>query len=167
MFSGCASVLSERKYAVTFDNAGGPTYFAVADRKQNVIHQGVTPQQVTLDAKAFPFWPAKYQVSFAGQEGFTHEQEIKAGFDPWIAGNILLGGVAGTIVDGATGAMFKLPGRVDGQVPAQYAMTDVTQGAAVIAANTKKLETAEPNESGVKQVQHEQTAAATESSFLK
>lgn len=125
---GCATIASEKRYPVTVDNTHGPTFFSVQDRKNNVVHQGVTPQQVTLDAKSFPFWPAKYTVVYAGTDSMTQSRELKAGFDPWVAGNILIGGGAGAIVDGATGAMFKLPKRVEGDIPAQFAVVDPNEG---------------------------------------
>ncbi|OYP37900.1 hypothetical protein [Rhodopirellula sp. MGV] len=132
--SGCATLLSERRYPVTIDNPPGPTYFSVVDHKQNVIHQGVTPQQVTLDAKRFPFIPAKYGVVFAGAGNTSQTREIKAKPDPWIVGNLLVGGVPGVIVDGASGAMYKLPKKVEGFVPTTATVTDASQGAVIANA---------------------------------
>ena len=157
MFSGCATILSERQYPVTFENSGGPTYFAVRNRKGEIVHQGVTPQQVTLDSKAAPFWPAKYNVTFAGQGDFVQQRELKANMDPWVAGNILLGGVPGAVVDGATGAMWKLPARVAGEVPTNLAMTDVTQGAKIAA--TLNAGQSDASKSGIEQVKY-QTASS-------
>lgn len=135
---GCATVVSEKRYPVTIDNVPGPTYYSVFDRKNQVVHQGVTPEQLTLDAKSLPFWPAKYSVVFAGTQSASQRQDIQAGFDPWIAGNILIGGGLGAIVDGATGAMFKLPPRVTGNVAEQYVMTDPTVGAQIVAASVSQ-----------------------------
>ena len=137
-FTGCATVLSEKRYPLTVDNAPGATYFSVHDRKNRVIHQGVTPQQVSLDAKAFPFWPAKYSVVFAGHENTSQVKSVKAGVDPWAAGNIVFGGIPGLVVDGATGAMFKLPKTVTGNVPLQFAVTDSNAGSELVqvAMNT-------------------------------
>ncbi len=132
--SGCATVMSEKRYPVTIENAQSPTFFSIHDRKNDVIQQGVTPQQVTLDAKAFPFWPAKYSVVFAGHESSSQKQEFRAGFDPWIAGNLLLGGIPGAVVDGATGAMFRLPKKITGSVPPQFAVTDLPTGSAIAKA---------------------------------
>ena len=160
LLPGCATILSEKKYPVTFDNTGGPTFFAVHDRKNRVIHEGVTPQQVTLDAKAFPFWRAKYDVTFAGQNNSSQRQELKARVDPWIAGNILVGGVPGVLVDGATGAMWKLPERISGGVPTQFAMTDLAQGSRIAAAFSKPHNTADDTTDRVSQVQF-QTAQYT------
>lgn len=156
MLSGCATILSDRKYPVAFENSGGPTYFAVRNRKNEIVHQGVTPQQVTLDSKAAPFWPAKYNVTFAGQGDFVEQRELKANIDPWVAGNILFGGIPGTVVDGATGAMWKLPARVAGEVPTNLAMTDVTQGAKIAA--TVNAGQSDASKSGIAQVKY-QTAS--------
>ena len=139
--SGCATVLSKKQYDVTMDNAGGPTYFSVADRNQNVLHEGVTPQQVSLDAKAFPFWPAKYHVTFAGSQSNSELKTVKAGMDAWMLGNLVLGGVPGFLVDGATGAAFKLPSRVQGSVQQQFAVADSKQGA-LIATNHRTQKSA-------------------------
>ncbi|MGB7342679.1 MAG: hypothetical protein WBD20_00550 [Pirellulaceae bacterium] len=136
--SGCATIVSEKRYPVTISNAQAPTYFSIQNRKNETIHQGVTPQQVTLDAKAFPFWPAKYSVVFAGNDSTTQTVPLNAKIDPWVAGNIVFGGVAGTVVDGATGAMFKLPGEVKGQIPPQFAVTDVNQGFSLASAAVKQ-----------------------------
>ncbi|QDT08079.1 hypothetical protein K239x_00080 [Planctomycetes bacterium K23_9] len=135
--TGCATIVSEKRYPVTVTNTQAPTYFSIQNRKNETIHQGVTPQQVTLDAKAFPFWPAKYSVVFAGNDATTQTVPLKAKIDPWVAGNIVIGGVAGTVIDGATGAMFKLPAEVKGQIPPQFAVTDVNQGFSLAAAAVK------------------------------
>ena len=133
--SGCATILSDRKYEVTVDNKGGPTYFTVRDRKNQVVESGITPQQVTLDASSRMFQPAKYRVDYAGQDG-VQTRELNAKVDPWIAGNIVVGGVPGLIVDGATGAMWRLDPRIVGQVPSQMVVSDTTQGAAILAGHS-------------------------------
>ena len=140
-FSGCATILSDRTYPVTVDNSGGQTYFSVRDRKNQVVHEGVTPSQVVLDAKAHPFWPAKYDVTFVGTGDAVQKREIKAGVDPWVAGNIIAGGPIGAAVEGVSGAMFKLPKRVTGDIPAQYAITDMNQGAQIAANHVKTIGT--------------------------
>ena len=142
--SGCATIVSEKRYPVTIQNAAAPTYFSVHNRKNEVIASGVTPQQVTLEAKSMPFWPARYTVAFAGDESTSQRREVKAGFDPWTAGNLVLGGGAGAIVDGFTGAMFKLPKTVEGDVPPQFAVTD--PGAGAMLAGEAQQRGAEPKQ---------------------
>ncbi|QDT06144.1 hypothetical protein K227x_45520 [Rubripirellula lacrimiformis] len=136
--TGCATVVSERRYPVTIDNPPAPTYFSIYNRKNEVVHQGVTPQQVTLDAKAFPFWPAKYTVVLSGTDSTSQRQELKATLDPWFAGNILIGGGAGAVVDGATGAMFRLPPRVAGNVAPQYAVVEPNMGSMLATSEMTK-----------------------------
>ena len=131
--SGCATLLSDSSYPVTIDNKGGPTYFNVYDRKNQVVQSGVTPQQVTLKSKAFPFWPAHYKVAFASQE-WVQEQDLKADFDWWTTGNIVLGGAPGLVVDGASGAMWKLQPSVTGQVAPGQVMADPSQGSSILAS---------------------------------
>ncbi|MFU7557139.1 hypothetical protein ACMFWY_00475 [Roseiconus sp. JC912] len=150
--SGCATLVSERRYPVTIDNPPGPTYFSVIDQENNVIQQGVTPQQVTLDAKRYPFIPAKYSVVFAGGSNTSQTKEIRAKPDPWIVGNLVVGGVPGIIVDGASGAMYKLPKKVEGFVPTQATITDAGQGATIanaVAFGTPANSVAQPAESTV------------------
>jgi hypothetical protein len=144
-FSGCATIFSDHKYPVTVDNSGGATFFAVRNRKGQVIHQGVTPQQVTLDANAHPFWPAKYEVTYAGQGDYVQQRDIPVKVDPWIAGNLIIGGVPGLLVDGATGAMWKLPKRVTGDVPSQYVLADVTEGSRIASIHWNQTQTHLPD----------------------
>lgn len=134
LLSGCATIFSDKKYEVMIDNPGGPTHFAVRDKKNRLVHQGITPQEVTLKARSYPFWPAKYDVSFEGLSNTKGHHELKAGLDPWLAGNVLIGGGLGIVVDGFTGAMFRLPKQVSGAIPAQYAMTDTSQTTQVVSA---------------------------------
>lgn len=134
MSSGCATVVSKKQYAVNIDNQPGPTYYQVYNRKNELVSQGITPEQVTLDAKAAPFVPAKYSVVMAGTGSATQTQTLKAGFDPWTIGNIAIGGGLGAIVDGASGAMFKLPPAVTGSVAQHYAVTDAAMGVKLASA---------------------------------
>lgn len=132
--SGCATILSDRKYEVTVDNSGGPTYFSVRDRKNQIVESGLTPQQVTLDASSSLFRPAKYKVDYASQDGIQ-TRDLNARVDWWTAGNIVIGGVPGLIVDGASGAMWRLEPRVTGQVPSEFVVINPTHGSALLAGH--------------------------------
>lgn len=148
---GCATILSERRYAVTIDNPAAQTYFTVHDKKSNLLHAGVTPQQVTLDAKSGIFQRARYKVTFAGEGSSSQSQELVAGVDPWIAGNLLLGGVPGMVVDGVSGAMWKLPNRVEGHVSAQYAVADTVQGEVLAKSQFARQSAPWQPEAGIRQ----------------
>ena len=158
MLSGCATIISDRKYEVTVDNSGGPTYFAVRDRKNEVVQSGMTPQQVTLSAKSAMFIPGKYKVDFAGQDG-VQTRDLNARIDPWIAGNIIVGGVPGLVVDGASGAMWRLDSRVVGQVPAQMVVGNSTQAAAVLAGRSQSPESGMSDPLGTKESPKVRTAS--------
>ena len=119
------------------DNSGGPTYFSVLDNQNHVVHSGVTPQQVTLKSSAAPFRPAKYHVVYAGQDG-PHEYALKSSVNWWTAGNIVIGGVPGIVIDAGTGALWKLQPKVIGQVPSQMVVSNEAQGAAVLAGNSRQ-----------------------------
>ncbi|TWU54436.1 hypothetical protein Poly51_31550 [Rubripirellula tenax] len=133
--TGCATVVSKSQYPVLVDNRPAPTYFTVYNQKNEIVHQGVTPQKITLPAKSRPFLPAKYSVVLAGEQSTSQRHALNAGFDPWIAGNLVLGGGLGAIVDGATGAMFKLPEQVVGNLDTQYAVTDQQRGSMILAGS--------------------------------
>ncbi len=112
--AGCATILSDRSWPVTVDNSGGPTYFVIKDRKNQVVQSGVTPQQVVLKSSAGPFRPARYHVEYAGENGVNH-QTINSKINWWTAGNIVIGGVPGIVVDAGTGAMWRLEDTVVGE----------------------------------------------------
>ena len=133
--SGCATIVSGRKYEVTMDNSGGATYFSILDNKNRVVHSGVTPQQVTLKSSSAPFRPAKYHVIYAGQDG-PQQLDLNASINWWTAGNIVIGGVPGIAIDAASGALWRLQPNVTGQVSSQNVVSNPTQGAAVLAART-------------------------------
>jgi len=130
--SGCATILSDRKYEVTIDNPGGPTYFTVRDRRNQVVESGVTPRQVTLEAKSGLLMPAKYKIDYAGRNG-VQTRELNAKIDPWTAGNIVIGGLPGIAIDAVSGAMWRLDRRVTGHVPPELVVANESQGAAVLA----------------------------------
>ena len=140
--SGCATIVSGRKYEVTMDNSGGATYFSILDNKNRVVHSGVTPQQVTLKSSSAPFRPAKYHVIYAGQDG-PQQLDLNASINWWTAGNIVIGGVPGIAIDAASGALWRLQPNVTGQVSSQNVVSNPTQGAAVLAARTGQGSSAE------------------------
>lgn len=135
--SGCATLVSDRSYQVTVDNAAGPTYFSVIDRDNKVVQSGVTPQQVTLRTSVGPFRPAKYRVVYASTSG-VHEQPLDPDINWWTAGNIVIGGVPGVVIDAASGALWRLDDRVTGRVPVDQLVSNPQQGNAVLAGRMEQ-----------------------------
>jgi hypothetical protein len=128
---GCATIVSKKDYPVMINNHPAPTCYSIYDNKQQLVATGVTPDQVTLPAKSAPFIPAKYKIAFAGEGGRGQVKQVNASLDPWIAGNIFLGGFIGLGVDGFTGAMYKLPKSIDASVPEGLAVTNSNLGRAL------------------------------------
>lgn len=107
--TGCATIVSHSEYPVSFQSTPPGASFSVQDEKGAIVHKGVTPAVVTLDAGAGFFQKADYTVTYqlAGYKDLT--RELHAQMDPWYIGNIVFGGLIGLlIVDPATGAMWKL-----------------------------------------------------------
>lgn len=129
---GCATILSGRSSPVTVDNSGGPTYFVIKDQKNQVVQSGVTPQQVVLRSSAGPFRPAKYRVEYAGEDGLDR-QTINSRINWWTAGNIVIGGIPGIVVDAGTGAMWRLEDTVVGEVPHTAIVSNREQGHAIVS----------------------------------
>ncbi|MBL8813506.1 MAG: hypothetical protein JNM43_25290 [Planctomycetaceae bacterium] len=138
--SGCATLLSDRSYQVTIDNAAGPTYFSVMDRDNKVVQSGLTPQQVTLRSSAGPFRPAKYRIVYASTTG-VHEQPLDPNINWWTAGNIVIGGVPGVVIDAASGALWRLDDRVTGRVPMDQLVSNPQQGNAMLAGRVEGIPT--------------------------
>jgi hypothetical protein len=137
--TGCATIFSKSQYPVAIVNSAGPTHYCVVDKSHEVVQQGVTPGKVSLPAKRFAFLPAKYTVVFAGENAATQQRQIAASLDPWTAGNILIGGIPGIAIDGITGAMYKLPEEVRGDVPSHYAVVDPARGQSLVQASLRPL----------------------------
>lgn len=133
--AGCATILSDRSWPVTIDNSGGPTYFVIKDRQNQVVQSGVTPQQIVLKSSARPFQPARYHVEYAGENGVDH-QTINSRINWWTAGNIVIGGIPGIVVDAGTGAMWRLEDTVVGEIPHTAIVSNREQGHAIVTNST-------------------------------
>lgn len=166
--SGCATIISGRKSQVTVKNHAGPTYFNVVDQNGHVVHSGVTPSQVTLKTTSKAFRPAKYSVVYAGQEG-VYRQEVPRDVNWWTAGNIVIGGIPGLLVDAGTGAMWKFDSEVHGSVPAHLVVADRGQGEAIIAGNgmsgSREMMTAEQHFQPQSQIQQTSFGEPTDSPY--
>ncbi|MDQ2078421.1 hypothetical protein [Marinimicrobium sp. ABcell2] len=112
--SGCSSIVSKSEYSVAIASTPDEARFVITNRQGQKVHSGVTPSSITLNASAGYFKPESYTVVFT-KEGYADKTfTLSSTIDGWYFGNIMLGGVIGMlIVDPATGAMYKLPPRVD------------------------------------------------------
>jgi hypothetical protein len=108
--TGCASIISDKNYPVTFISNKGHENFSVKNSKGHEIHKGSTPNTIPLDASDGFFDGAEYTIESESEHGTLNITRLKAGIDGWYFGNLLFGSIIGfLIVDPATGSMYSLP----------------------------------------------------------
>jgi len=129
--SGCASIIGKSAYPVVIKSTPEGTHFVVKDGAGTAVHTGETPATVTLNSSKGYFKKAQYTVVFS-KDGYKDQTiPLTAGLSGWYWGNILLGGLIGMlIVDPATGAMWKLPDDVAGNLVKQDIAIDLENGIA-------------------------------------
>ncbi len=114
---GCASIVSKSDWPVNISSSPSGAEVVVQDQDGIVVQQGATPMTVSLPAKAGFFKGARYTMEFS-KPGYTQGRTVaSAHLNGWYWGNIVFGGLIGMlIVDPATGAMWKLPQHVYGNL---------------------------------------------------
>lgn len=115
LLAGCASIVSKSTYPVSIQSSKAGTSYKILDENGAVISAGRAPALVRLDASNGFFDRADYTVVFQNN-GRVTRRSLQARIDPWVIGNVFFGGFIGLAIDGATGAMFKLPKTVEGYV---------------------------------------------------
>ena len=110
MSVGCASIISDSSYPVAMTSSPSGATFEIRNESGAIVHQGTTPNTVTLKAGDGFFSGAHYSVRYK-KDGYSDQNgSINPSVDGWYVANIIFGGVIGLlIVDPATGAMYKLP----------------------------------------------------------
>ncbi len=98
--------------AITSNPAGAKV--VVSNPAGKVLHEGNTPTSVVLPASAGFYKAASYNLMFSKKGYPTKSVVLKAGINPWYAGNIPMpGGAFGMlVVDPLTGAMWKLDEKI-------------------------------------------------------
>ena len=114
LITGCASIVSKDDYPVAVNSAPDGANFTITNMAGSTVASGTTPEVVTLAAGNGYFKKETYQI-VVSKDGFADKTyTLFSTLDGWYWGNILLGGLIGMlIVDPITGAMYKLPDRVD------------------------------------------------------
>jgi len=100
--TGCASIISDSDYPVTFQAKDGQAYTVKNTSGQTMLN-GVGTQTITL--KAGGSFKCNDYVVDAG----CNQSPVNSGLDGWLFGNIIFGGLVGLVVDPATGAACTLP----------------------------------------------------------
>lgn len=107
MFSGCASIISGRRADVTIDSYPTNAHVVVEDNKGRPVASLQTPGTVSLKRNRAWFLPAKYTARIEAPGYEPTQVPINSTVNPWILGNVVIGGIPGLIVDNATGAAWQ------------------------------------------------------------
>ncbi|MEO1326496.1 MAG: hypothetical protein AAFV47_07515 [Pseudomonadota bacterium] len=112
--SGCASIASLSEYEVAIASTPDAARFTVVDKAGAQVHSGVTPDTVTLKSSSGYFRKEVYTITFK-KDGFPERTfTMRSTLDGWYFGNFVFGGLLGfLVIDPYTGAMYRLPERVD------------------------------------------------------
>ena len=110
---GCASIVSNSSYPVTFTSNPNGAHIVVTNSGGLRVYEGETPMTLTLTARKGFFQGEDYTIEATMDGHTTGHATLTSGLDGWYVGNILLGGlIGGLIVDPATGAMWRLDEQV-------------------------------------------------------
>ena|SRR5213594_3841211 len=105
VLAGCASIISGKTQTVSFQSTPGGATITI-----NGAVIGVTPLSTMIQKKT----DQALTVSKEGYKTFT--TQMTTSLDPWFWGNIVIGGVLGSVTDAVTEAMHEY-------APGQYLVT--------------------------------------------
>jgi uncharacterized protein YceK len=105
--SGCASIVSGRHADVAIDSYPSHAHVEIHDKYGRQVSSLQTPGVATLKRQGKYFLPAKYTATITAPGYAPAQVPIRSTVNPWVLGNVVIGGVAGLVVDSATGAGWK------------------------------------------------------------
>jgi hypothetical protein len=107
LLTGCASIISGRKAEVAIDSYPTNARVTIRDNDGREVASVTTPGVVSLKRNRRYFLPARYTATIEAPGYAPSEVAIGSTVNPWIVGNIVVGGIPGLIVDNATGAAWE------------------------------------------------------------
>jgi hypothetical protein len=113
--SGCASVISGREADIAIKSNPPRAKVVIQNEKGETIATSTTPTKVSLKRSNGLFKKApRYSAIFQKPGYQTAKVNINPKLNPWVFGNLALGGVIGLAADSATGAMWNYaPNKID------------------------------------------------------
>src|SRR5690349_2992756 len=107
LFTGCASIVSGRYADVNIDSYPSNAHVLIHDDKGRTVASLNTPGVVSLKRNRKWFLPARYTAVIDAPGYQATEVPIRSTINPWILGNVVIGGIPGLVVDNATGAAWR------------------------------------------------------------
>jgi hypothetical protein len=109
LICGCATIVANGDEPVHFVSDPPGARVVIRDGAGGLVHHGVTPFEVELDAHAGYFRSMRYHARFEEACHVPVDAYFGGELDEWYFGNLLFGGVIGMVlVDPATGEMWKI-----------------------------------------------------------
>lgn len=105
--TGCATIVSGRTAEVALRSDPPEANVTVRDHEGQVVAQTITPGEVTLKRGRTWLRPAQYNATFEKPGYETTRAPLYSKFNPWVLGNIVLGGPFGLGVDLTSGSMWR------------------------------------------------------------
>ena len=107
--TGCATIFSKKVYDVqiTSDRPGDRV---VLKQGYEIIADQETPYTMKLRASHATFQAETYTLEYVyPRTGYKEVEFYKARMDPWVIGSVIFTFGIGLLIDGSSGAMYKLP----------------------------------------------------------
>lgn len=105
--SGCASVISGREADIAIKSNPPSAQVMIQNEKGETVATSITPTKVSLKRSNGIFRKAPRYSAIIQKQGYqTANVKIDPKLNPWVFGNLALGGVVGLAADSATGAMW-------------------------------------------------------------
>lgn len=104
---GCASIISGRRADIQFETYPADAHVAIHDDRGRQVASLLTPGAVALKRQGRFFLPARYTATISAPGYQTAQVPIGSTLNPWLLGNIIIGGIPGIVIDSATGAAWK------------------------------------------------------------
>jgi hypothetical protein len=107
LFPGCASIMSGRYAEVAVASNPAGAHVAIHDDANQEVASFTSPGVAKLRRNRKYLMPARYTATIESPGYQTAKVPIHSTANPWILANVVLGGVPGLVVDGATGAVYQ------------------------------------------------------------
>jgi hypothetical protein len=120
VLTGCASIFSGKTQDVSFQSTPSGATVSLSG-----VPIGATPISTMIQRK-------NDQTLTVSKEGYkTFSAQMTTKIEPWFWGNILFGGIIGSVTDAVTGSMYEY-------APGQYLVTLEQESASQVSAPTEK-----------------------------